>query len=759
VRSGLIMTRSAIVLAIMMLLVAVLPPRPLAAQNSSCDLSGLLPETMRAFLGTPWVAERSIQVGEITLLLRFCAPQTKSVVAEQMFNLVERALPILNDLTDVRLDGSHIRTIYLDTSERLYSRDVDGYINQFDQITLHPLSLDSTVIHELAHYWSDRERFREPWMVEAYAEYLTSLAAVQLGIVYTAPRSIPACNNLALQAWQPQPRETAVCAYSVGPQVLHALAAEVGAANLRQAIGLLSRQPGGVDSWQLLSELERGSLKNLSPLLRDAVFMPTFHPLLDERAAVRARFISAAQLAAQLGTTLPPSIALELDAWQHLAAASQLDLIDPVLHGSELTWRRCAELGLACVPLWAHTGPDLASWEHLSQQLAGAPQLLSSYEELRRLAAEQELGMPDILQQVAASLNFDQITTLQAASIVLGQVGTSAARCAEYHLSCRELWQAAWERGDNAAVLEATSTLEQLLDEVAQVEQRCAMFNLACRASWQASFNAGSVDAALAQLGQLAALFDEATRIERRCAMLDLACRSFWQAGFQSGGIEVAQARLAQLATLFGEVAGLEQRCSLFNVPCRGLWQAGFQAGGVNAAQAQLEQLAALLSEAARVEAACATVGWPCGEGWRVQLADAGPSAARDLLVAQEAALPELSAIATAIGPPTQANPSADPDALQAARAAFARGEIVEAQRLAEATRSAHEWASGLQIAAVTLGLGVVIVSTGLWWWRARRRRMQRAGAVLPGPVQTDDDTDLLTQLLLKHPPERSDTG
>jgi hypothetical protein len=235
-RGDMTMAHYRLVLLIVVLFIASLVPRPAEAQNAKCFISaGLreIPASLREIVGLRWVGDREVPVGEHTLTLRFCAPDRNSVDAERMLDLAVRALPVLQDLTDVQLDGSHFRTFYLDERDNLISLGADGYIDEADQITLHAGSRESTVVHELAHYWADRERLREPWLVEAYAEYLTSLAAPRLGVDYAAMPPWPICEQLPLIAWQPRRPGTEVCAYATGQQVLHDLAAAVGEDTLR----------------------------------------------------------------------------------------------------------------------------------------------------------------------------------------------------------------------------------------------------------------------------------------------------------------------------------------------------------------------------------------------------------------------------------------------------------------------------------------------------------------------------------------------
>lgn len=547
------------ILALALVVAAMLAPRPARAQNTACDLSGMLPETARAFLGTPWVETRQIDVEGHTLQIRFCAPQAQSIVAERMFDLAQRALPVLDGLTDVQLDGSHLRTIYMDTSEHVYSRGADGYINQSDQITLHQASLESTVVHELAHYWSDRQRFGEAWMVEAYAEYLTMLAMAQLGEPYTPHQLVPACEDMPLRRWQIELPGKESCAYSVGPRVFQALAKAAGEDTLRQVIGELSlQQPGGVNSYLLLARLEQKSGADVSLIMRDDVFGPEDYESLTLRSEARARLKGLAPLAAGLGIALPASIAEDLDNWRHAEAAAKLAQLEPLLISADATRLRCEELELACARPWAQLGADPATWPALGTALADAPLLLSKYGELRDAAASLNLSVPAPLQAAAASLSLDGLPQLRAALDALAKVRELEGRC-DAELRCRTYWLTAWEAGDVAAVSATAGELTALAGSGARLEAACGAVAPACRRLWREALGAEGVAGARATIEELTALLAEGARVETVCAAAGWPCATGWREALGTNGPAAARRLLAEQEAALPQLAALER--------------------------------------------------------------------------------------------------------------------------------------------------------------------------------------------------------
>lgn len=772
---------------------ALLFPRPVAAQNRICDLSGLLPETVAALIRAPVVLTRYVIVEGHTLQLTFCAPRDQDLVAKDMFDLIERVLPVLEGLTDVRLDGSSIRTIYMDSSQNVYSRGADGYINERDEITLHKGSLESTVVHEVAHYWADLERFPKLWMTEAYAEYLTSLAMAQLGLPFELREPAPVCAGLPLEEWRRAPGIEG-CAYTVGPRVFEALAAAAGEENLRQVIGLLSRQQGGVTSMGLLLELEQVSGANLSYIMRDRVFGQSLYGELTERGALRDRLFHTASLAAGLNMTVPPTVAQSLYTRNNASAAAALEQYAALVGAANYANGRCAELGLTCARPWEGLGADPAQWEPLGRQLAGTPQLFDAYAAIQARAAALGLAVPDGLRQAAASLSFDaHIGTLQTGDRVLQAIEAFNQRCAALAMHCSMLWRAQWESGDVAGVEQLLTDYNAAFDAGATLEGRCGDLKTRCRELWLQGLTQGGPRGIGEAVAELNALFDKGAALDGRCNSLTAACAGQWRIVLASGTTADAQAVVAELDSLLTDGAALDASCASAGAPrCAELWRAPLARGNADDARdaiTALDQLLAdgaalegrcgdlaaacgqpwrdalgqgsidaaanavgdlnrLFSRAGQLASRCENAGWPCDTGWRAAFQAGGVVAAETLLDKQERALPALSSItdlqtqrlwsALPFGGLVD-NPAQDPFA--EARAAFARGEVALAEELATATQNDEVWrlrmflvVSVLAVTAVT-GVAVILIAATLRRRRAAVRRVsQPASPPTPAP-------------------------
>lgn len=751
-------------LALVVLTAALLLPRPVAAQDSLCELqAGLMPA--RVLPGTYW-AEQPVVVENISITLKFCAPSSQSVVADQMLALAVRALPVLDELTDVRLDGSHTRIFFLDTNRRLSELNADGAIDRHNRILLHEGSLDSTVVHELAHYWADVDRFRELWMVEAYAEYLSSLAMPRLGDSFIPSTTPQACATLPLTAWRRTFAGAELCPYTAGLQVFHDLAGLTGEDVLRRVIGELTRTYGSVDSERLFIELERASGANLSPVMRGRVFGPEYDDMLSARATLHERYAAAAGLAGRLGASLPPFIFEDLKSWRNDAALAAIAEIEPVLLSAEATSRRCAELELPCARPWEHALGDPAAWAALGASLAGAPQLLSTYEQLRATTGELGLGIPEELRQRAGRLDDEALATLQRAIEVLGAASAFEGQCSALGLRCRASWLPYWDRGDLDAVARASAEFGAALEAGRALEARCGDLAARCKELWMQALTQGGAPGVHTAVDELAGVLTAGAEVERRCASMAARCGELWRAALLQGAAGDARALMGELEQLLGRGEALAERCGAMAESCARLWRGELAAGPIADARRAMAALEALLDRGAKVERSCREAGWPCADGWRAALAAGDPGRAAALLERQEAALPGLGAAEERLASEgvdrilRGTGPSSDP--LAEAKAAFARGEVAEAEALTGAARARQARqqllilvAGGLATVAAVGVLATALVARRRRALVARRARQAPRTAAKRAPADATASAGLLAQLLDSPPEDR----
>lgn len=482
--------RIALLLVVLFVPALLMPARPAAAQPAECNFAHSLPEPLRSlFLSTTELrsSERVVFVDGMSLTVRFCVPRSEEAAAHNMLALSAEALPLLAARTDLRLQGALERTMVMVDRHKLGDH-VDGYISQRNVIYLHENSLDTTVVHELAHYWAADRHFAEEWMVEAYAEYLAAVVMADLGRYYAGYEPTPICDGLPLIGWRPMQQPTDVCAYSVGSQVFHDLAEVVGAETLQRAIGELSQTPERVTSRALLSRLERLSGANLSPLMRDRVFGPESDPVLWQREAVHGQLAEATRLAGNLGVALPGRFADQLERWELDTAANELYSLTQVLTTAQATRERCAQLQLACNQPWAALNDNPAGWSAVAQTLSTGAQIFTQYEAVQGKSAALGVTIPARLSQVAATLVVEAQAELVAANQALDEAHRIEERCALAGINCKGFWAEAWDRGDLSAVRSTLVEINSMLDLAQTTEQACAASSWPCTLSWRETF-------------------------------------------------------------------------------------------------------------------------------------------------------------------------------------------------------------------------------------------------------------------------------
>ncbi len=706
------------VFAVALVLIALfaLPPRPASAQNLKCDLASLASKVDLA-IGDLWAGERTVLVEGVPVTVRICAPRAESANAEQLLNLAAQALPVLDELSDARLTGSKFRPmVFIDTAT-MYSYGADGFINADDLIHLHRRSRDSTVVHELAHYWSSRENFADAWMVEAYAEYLTRLAMERLGRPYEGHRLEGVCAGLPLSAWYPGMEDPALasCAYSAGPLVLGELAAVVGPDMLRLAIQDLSQRPRGVSSWSLLNYLEAHQPANLTEIMRGKVFGPEYDLDLARRATMRDDLARAKQAGAALGVTVQTQIADLIYARRLDEAASQLNALLPMLTAAEALDSRCKAAGLACSQLLPAQLPDWSHWPALNELLTGRLGMIDAYERIGAKAVALGVAVPSALTAAAAGPDPGALTSLQEAEAALVAAESVGLRCGAFAgLDCRGLWAAEWARGESGAVKAKAAELGGLLDDVARMQSRCSA--QACGRLWREALAGAGIGEARLTVGRLTALADRAASVEERCGGPREACRTYWQQAL-----------------------------------ARGEAQAG----------AALDELGGMLDTRDSLASACVAAGWPCADVWAERLIAGGPQAAQAALVAQQRWLPEMQALAGRLakaGERTRVvdgilpGPLTIEGRLGAARATFAGGDpegaatlLKQAIEQRETLNLAIPWVLGLTGLAA---LGLALAGRP---WRGRGGAGRKTKGGGPGSKRDNND-DLLKGLLAGKP-------
>lgn len=756
-KKGGMMIRLFWLVAVGMCLALLTPAQPAAAQQIGCRLAGSLPSPVPVL---PFSAERRVQISDVTLILRVCAPHAESLTAVNALNQVAQALPTLATYTDLPLRGSLERTIVIRDSAMLLARNVDGYITIDNfEINLHRLSRPSTAIHEAAHYWATVENFGDDWMVEGYAEYLTSLAAADLGVPHEPFEVIPVCEQFPLIYWNNDQSATISCAYSVGPQIFHELEARVGTATLRQELLRLSALRGGITSYDLLLALEQASDADIVAVMRGQVFGPESDAWLTQRQELRRRLLSLQPAAVRLGIPLP-EVRSAIDAHAFDEAAAVLAPLAPLVEAATLVEQQCQVYGLTCQRPWAAASLTPADWPSLTAHLGALSGLLAFYGEQHNVATALDLTLPQLLRERVGAFDPQAEGQLHETTVTLNAIASLEQTCAERTLVCRPLWEDAWAVNDLAGVQQRINAALDLFARAAVTETRCADLQAICGATWQTAFTTSGIGGGQQALNELEALLRRAEALERQCADLKAACASHWRSAMTQGGPTTGQEALQRIDNLLIRAEALEVRCADLHATCRQIWRTTLEQQGVLATLDQITQLDALWQHAETIEAACVTAGWPCAAGWRSAFEAQGSAQARQILDDQHAALPVLSQLQTRFRAPQpvqqllsivpgQAQGSAT--AVVRARDAFNAGDIAAAEAILAAA-AAQQASHGRTLIGSVIGIAsalAILLACSMYWHR-RRRRASRPVQPRPRPA----DTEVLANLL-GTPPEQ----
>lgn len=704
-------------------LALLLPAQAAAAppvQTFGCDLAASLPQAVRAWpvaalLNFKWIQEVAVPLDRVTLNLRVCASSDDSVPAARALSLLVDALPRLQRHAGPALGNSISRQIMFVSAAEMPA-PVDGMVDQRGVIVLKPESFDWTVVHEGAHYWANEQHFRDWWMVEGYAEYLTELVMIDFGNPERARRPASACAQVALLEWTNQPLDPYACGYSVGAAIFRELGQAAGQEQLQSTLNSLSSGGRQVDSYSLLVALERATGQDLLPIMQHRVFPASWDAALEHRRELRKQLAAAQQLAGSLQLELPDYLDTAIDDLRSSTADAWLSQLVPLLGTAGALDQDCRRLALDCLRFWQPLPVNAADLAPLIERLQPARSLLDQYDALQRSARALGIALPNQLAREVATLLPDRIDAVRNAARILNDGRALEERCKMLDAPCDTGWRARWSGYDLAGADSQIAAIKALLNDASAVEQSCAGIIAACHAIWHPALQQGHIQDAYAALDQLKQLFSHTRLIEQQCTNLELggACHTVWAGAFSADQLAGANQSLGDIDVLLQQANGLEQQCRQAGWPCDQTWRAAFRASGnlatTRAAIADMTKALPILSQAAQI---------------------AGPPLAR------------------VADPPDQRIVTQD-EPLIAARAALASGDIASARDLAQQVIDARD-AAALRARLLPLILSAMIVllaCVGLAWiirrgWKRRPKR------------RLVSNNDLLATLLAEPPGSR----
>ncbi len=309
------------------------------------------------------VADKPASFAETTLTATVLGAPAEVVVrswpddaawGERVIKLVGGALPALGER--IGLPWSHAEPLII---EEALSRTTGGYAGLFDpsggRVEIAYYAGNLVVLHEAAHVWFNGALLADRWANEAFASYYAEAAAGDMDLRVNpdtltddSPPGEADIDPIDLNAWGPVGSEDAATedqAYAAAYDLAVQIAERAGEDGLRRvwaaaADGVAAYQPSwgvtergsGVPDWRgLLDLLEEPGVATYDDLWRTWVARPEDLPLLDARAAARARLAEVAQEAS--AWRLPRQIRDAMRAWQFDDATILLDGAATVLAG------------------------------------------------------------------------------------------------------------------------------------------------------------------------------------------------------------------------------------------------------------------------------------------------------------------------------------------------------------------------------------------------------------------------------------------
>ncbi len=283
--------------------------------------------------------------------------------AKRVGGLIDRALPSL---------GARIGLPWPDydtplTVQEAVSRSTGGYAGLFDpkeaKVEIAYYADDFVVLHEAAHAWFNGALLADRWASEAFASYYGAAAAYDLKVKIKPDTLTDALEaaRIPLNAWGPIGSEAVAqedYAYAASLALARLVAERAGIAGLQKVwadaadrIGAYQPPDGGEETvagppdWRgLLDLLEARTGKSFDDLWRTWVARPADLPLLDARAAARARYDEV--LAATDGWRLPVPVRDALRSWRFEDVTALLADAETALAARSEVEAAAAEAGL-----------------------------------------------------------------------------------------------------------------------------------------------------------------------------------------------------------------------------------------------------------------------------------------------------------------------------------------------------------------------------------------------------------------------------
>jgi hypothetical protein len=371
---------------------------------------------------------------EKTLNLEISYLQGEDAFAHHVKELATVALPIMEELYGFNYAGPE--KVSVEERGRVITLGYEGLAScdkRSCSIAVSPVAVDHTILHELAHLWSDL--YDRRWLAEGFAEFIAEETAARLpaGLVTGTPDGFPEPNvELQLDDWgdvdisaglSGEKREQENAGYYRSERFLLLLQAEIGLQAIQQANAALAASGSPAGSQEFMDAIEEASGRNNDALFQEWVFPPSVAATLAQRREARDRFATLIARAQdeQLSDNVPGEIQADIADWEFDTAIAALDEKEGALESYLEIKGRLSELRsntqAAGLILGGSLDAALENWEfdRAADIVAGAEQALARY-----LAARGKVDEPRSLWERFGLLGSDPEGELSKAAEAFG---------------------------------------------------------------------------------------------------------------------------------------------------------------------------------------------------------------------------------------------------------------------------------------------------------------------------------------------------
>jgi hypothetical protein len=263
--------------------------------------------------------------------------------AEHVKDLAINALPIMEDVYGIPYSGPP--EVRMEERGKVVTLGYEGIADcpdEFCTISVSPIASDYTILHELAHLWS--QHYSKRWLQEGFAEYVAKETAGRLpgGLVSGKPTEYEqATINLQLEDWGeivpgaslvgPE-REVESAGYFRSERFLALLQSEVGFDVMKKANAAIATT-GAADGRRFMDALEDAGGGNNDDIFQEWVFPSSIGAALAERRLARDRFSAVVAWAQSHGISdsVTQRVWNDLSAWKFEDAQARLDEAEDLL--------------------------------------------------------------------------------------------------------------------------------------------------------------------------------------------------------------------------------------------------------------------------------------------------------------------------------------------------------------------------------------------------------------------------------------------